>query len=197
VSKTQRYLDDAEAAFEDLCAVIESSDPALWNEPEREGEWSMRQLAAHVSANTRFHAELARAFINGGPPEAAPTGWAAERDAALATGPAATVAWMRADHASQLPFLRSLTDEELSKSGQTKLGELTVEYLLRRLSAHARQHTRQARRIRQVVESRTGGTAALVAGGEHEGETMGAAPRGRKASRAVPQQGTHKEATGG
>ncbi|GIW06575.1 MAG: hypothetical protein KatS3mg060_1380 [Dehalococcoidia bacterium] len=153
MGRVARYLEDAEASFAALCEVIERSDPAVWNEAEAAGEWSLRQLAAHVSANTRFHAEHIWAFVEGRP-RATASDWIAERDAALEAGPAATVAWMRADHAAHLPALRALTDDQLLMSGQTKLGELTVEYMLRRLSSHARQHTRQARRIRQTVEAR-------------------------------------------
>ena len=172
VSRIQRLVDEAEAAFDTLCEVIERSDPAHWNEPEAAGDWSLRQLAAHVSANTRFHTELIHIFLGSTPPDA-DTSWTAERDAALDAGPAATVAWMRADHARHLPSLRLLTDDQLAVSGETRVGVVTVEYLLRRIASHARQHTRQARRICQTVEARAREGSVQAAPSRYgEGGTM-------------------------
>lgn len=172
MSRVQRLVDEAEAAFAELCEALERSEPARWNEPEAAGEWSLRQLGAHVSANTRFHTELILAFLGGALPHA-DTSWTVERDAALDAGPAATVAWMRADHARHLPALRSLSDDQLAVSGATRVGVVTIEYLLRRIASHARQHARQARRIRQTVEARAReGSAHAAQPVKTEGGTM-------------------------
>ncbi|MFN8533605.1 MAG: YHS domain-containing protein [Dehalococcoidia bacterium] len=149
MSKVQGYVDDALTAFERLCVAIEEANPAHWQIREPDG-WSLKLLASHVVQHTRFHAQLIRHAVN--EPLDEPDTWTGPRDAALETGPAATAEFMRADHAIHVPYLRTLTDDQLGYKVETKIGVLSVEYLVRRLSSHVRQHTRQAMRIREAAE---------------------------------------------
>ncbi|MCS7002480.1 MAG: DinB family protein [Dehalococcoidia bacterium] len=155
--KVERYLADADAAIDELCTALADVDATKWAIPEAEGEWSVKQTLAHISANTRFHVELAQRFLAGeaGPPtKGGPTTrqpWHDERDAALAAGPAAILAWIRRDHAAHRAAILAIADDQLAVNGQSAVGAISVEYLLRRLGARPRQHLRQAQRIRRTT----------------------------------------------
>ncbi|MDH4141475.1 MAG: DinB family protein [Chloroflexota bacterium] len=142
-----RYASGADAVADALAGIT----PAELDRRPRSGEWTAREIAHHVAdSEAMAYVRLRRLLAEDEPviqgydePE-----WARRLhyDRAIE----ASLAVVRAVRASSFDLLRSLSDEEWSRTGtHTEGGAYSVERWLEIYSEHSHDHADQIRRARR------------------------------------------------
>ena len=152
------WLSVLEATPAALRTTFDGVDDATIRRPEREGKWSMIEVAHHLADSDMVVGVRVRMIVaEERPPIAAYDQelWAANlryRDAALAE----VLAQFAALRAANLRLARHLTPAQLARFGiHSERGGESAGYTLRLQAAHDLVHLDQLARIRRAVEHAT------------------------------------------